>query len=474
MIVALVGTGVLLTFTTRGIQFRRFPFAIRQVLAGLGSKAQGEGTVTPFQALSTSLAATVGVGNIAAGGPGALFWLFVSGVFGMATKFSEIAISLNYRERDASGTMRGGPMYVLARGMRLPWLGAIFAGLTALAGFGIGNMVQANSVADVAASSFGVPPFVSGIALAAATALVVLGGIKRIAEVAQVLVPGMCALYLAAALYVLVTHLGELPSVIQLVLPSAFNGQAALGGFAGATVRNAVQLGIARGLFSNEAGLGSAPIVHASAVTDHPVRQAMYGIFGVFVDTLVVCMLTGFVVLSTGVWTSGATGASLSAQAFQTGLPGEWGDSLVSIAIILFRVLNRRRLGLLRRDRDYIFVRNQSSVTLPPSLGWIRISRCRRQPAVHLEPLRHAQRLNGRSKSGRYPRLTCSIEETYQRILLERSFIGTIKPYARSRTSRRPRDETRPSNSNRKQAPAACLRQTDDLLPDSGSSQCGN
>jgi len=343
MIVALVGTGILLTFTTRGIQFRRFPFAIRQVLGGLGAKPQGEGTVTPFQALSTSLAATVGVGNIAgvstaiaAGGPGALFWLFVSGVFGMATKFAEIAISLNYRERDASGTMRGGPMYVLARGMRLPWLGAIFAGLTALAGFGIGNMVQANSVADVAQSSFGVPPFISGIALAAATALVILGGIKRIAEVAQVLVPGMCALYLAAALYVLVTHLGELPSVIQLVLSSAFNGQAALGGFAGATVRNAVQLGIARGLFSNEAGLGSAPIVHASAVTDHPVRQAMYGIFGVFVDTLVVCMLTGFVVLSTGVWTSGATGASLSAQAFQTGLPGEWGASLVSIAIILF------------------------------------------------------------------------------------------------------------------------------------------
>ncbi len=227
-------------------------------------------------------------------------------------------------------------MYVLARGMRLPWLGAIFAGLTALAGFGIGNMVQANSVADVAQSSFGVPPFISGIALAAATALVVLGGIKRIAEVAQVLVPGMCALYLAAALYVLATHLGELPAVIQLVLSSAFNGQAAIGGFAGATVRNAVQLGIARGLFSNEAGLGSAPIVHASAVTDHPVRQAMYGIFGVFVDTLVVCMLTGFVVLSTGVWSSGETGASLSARAFQAGLPGEWGDSLISVAIILF------------------------------------------------------------------------------------------------------------------------------------------
>ncbi len=343
MIVALVGVGVLLTFATRGIQFHRFPFAVRQVLGGFGSQASGEGTLTPFQALSTSLAATVGVGNIAgvstaiaSGGPGVLFWLFVSGVFGMATKFSEIAISLHYREKDAKGVMRGGPMYVLARGLRLPWLGAVFAAFTALAGFGIGNLTQANSVADVAETSFGVPPYISGLILASVAALVVLGGIRRIAEVTQILVPGMCLLYFVAALYVVARNAGELPRVVHLILSSAFSGQAVVGAFAGASVREAVQFGISRGLFSNEAGLGSAPIVHAAAITDHPVRQAAYGIFGVFVDTLVVCMLTGFVVLSTGVWTSGGTGAALSAQAFQAGLPGAWGDSFVSFGIILF------------------------------------------------------------------------------------------------------------------------------------------
>lgn len=343
MIVSLIGVGILLTAVTRGIQFFRFPFAVRQVLGGLGSKPAGEGTVTPFQALSTSLAATVGVGNIAgvstaiaSGGPGVLFWLFVSGLVGMATKFAEIAVSLRYREKDAQGVMRGGAMYVLSRGLRLPWLGAVFAALTALAAFGIGNMTQANSVADVAKTSFGVPPYISGLVLAAAASFVVLGGIRRIAEIAELLVPGMCLLYFAAAVFVVVKNAAELPGVIHLILSSAFSGQAALGAFAGAGVRQAMQFGIARGLASNEAGLGSAPIVHASAVTDHPVRQAMYGIFGVFVDTLVVCMLTGFVLLSTGVWTSGGTGASLSAQAFQAGLPGAWGNSFVSIATILF------------------------------------------------------------------------------------------------------------------------------------------
>lgn len=343
MIVALVGAGILLTVATRGIQFYRFPFAVRQVLGGLRSKPAGEGTVTPFQALSTSLAATVGVGNIAgvstaiaSGGPGVLFWLFISGLAGMATKFAEIAVSLRYREKDAAGVMRGGAMYVLSRGLRLPWLGTVFAALTALAAFGIGNMTQANSVADVANTNFGVPPYISGLVLAAAASFVVVGGIRRIAEIAELLVPGMCLLYFAAAVYVVVKNAGELPGVIHLIVSSAFSGKAAVGAFAGASVRQAMQFGIARGLASNEAGLGSAPIVHASAVTDHPVRQAMYGIFGVFVDTLVVCMLTGFVVLSTGVWTSGGTGASLSAQAFQTGLPGAWGSSFVSIATILF------------------------------------------------------------------------------------------------------------------------------------------
>ncbi len=343
MMVALIGAGVLLTFVTRGIQFRKLTFAFREVLGKLTAKREGEGTVSPFQALATALASTVGVGNIAGvstaiftGGPGALFWLMVSGVLGMATKFSEIAVALHYRERDNRGIMRGGPMYVLSKGLGLPWLGVVFAALTACAAFGIGNMVQANSVAEAAETSFGAAKSTTGLVMAAVTALVVLGGIKRIVEVTQVLVPFMCIVYLGGALFIVIKFIDQVPGVISLVIRSAFEGHAVAGGFAGATVSAAIRAGIARGLFSNEAGLGSAPIVHASAVTDHPVRQACYGIFEVFVDTLVVCLLTGLVVLTTGAWKLGETGAAMSARAFEIGLPGVWGDLLVSTGLILF------------------------------------------------------------------------------------------------------------------------------------------
>lgn len=342
MMVLLVGAGIVLTFATGGVQFVRFPFAVRQVL-GLGRQPSGQGTVSPFQALATSLSATVGIGNIAgvsiaiaAGGPGAIFWMFVTGVVGMATKFAEIAVALCYRTQDAGGTVRGGAMYVLSAGFGRPWLGSLFAGLCALAAFGIGNMTQANTVATGMQVSYGVPAWVTGLALAGVTALVVLGGIRRIAEVASVLVPVMCGLYVLCAVIVLGLHWDRLPGVLELVLRSAFTGQAALGGFAGSTVRGAMQTGISRGLFSNEAGLGSAPIVHAAAVTDHPVRQAAYGIFGVFVDTLLVCMLTAATVLSTGVWTSGLTGAALTSQAFLQGLPGSWGEQMVAVSVTLF------------------------------------------------------------------------------------------------------------------------------------------
>lgn len=343
LMILLVGVGVLLTVVTRGIQFRRLPFAFREVLGKLFDKNSGTGSVTPFQALSTALASTVGVGNIAGvataiflGGPGALFWLMVSGLFGMATKFSEIVIALHYRERDSSGVMRGGAMYVLSKGLKMPWLGAAFALLTSLAAFGIGNMVQANSVADAVFSSYGIPRQCTAIILCALVGMVVLGGIQRIARITTVLVPFMCLLYLGGSLVIVLRHFSEIPSMVMLVLDSAFGGQAAMGGFAGATVMQAMRMGIARGLFSNEAGLGSAPIVHASASTDHPVRQGLYGIFEVFIDTLVVCLLTGFAILATGAWTSGANGAALSAKAFEIGLPGVWGGLVVSTSVITF------------------------------------------------------------------------------------------------------------------------------------------
>ncbi len=342
MMVVLIGTGIFLTFATHGVQFRKFFFAGRQVL-GLDRPSMGEGAVSGYQALATSLSATVGVSNIAgipvaiaAGGPGAIFWLFVAGLFGMATKFAEIAIALQYREKDRNGEMRGGAMYVLAKGFRMPWFGSVFAALCALAAFGIGNLIQGNSVAAAMQVSFGVPHWMTGLVLVGATALVVLGGLHRIAEVASVLVPVMCSTYVLCALYVLIANWSELPGVVVLVFDSAFTGQAALGGFAGATVRSAIRSGIARGLNSNEAGLGSAPIVHAAAVTDHPIRQATYGIFGVFVDTIVVCMLTASTVLLTGTWTSGLEGLEIAANAFQQGLPGTWGGNMVSVAVALF------------------------------------------------------------------------------------------------------------------------------------------
>jgi AGCS family alanine or glycine:cation symporter len=339
----LMGTGVYLTLLTRGVQLRWLGKALGEVLGHVFRKTHAEGTVSPFAAVATALASTVGVGNIAGvstaitiGGPGALFWLMLSGLLGMATKFAEVVLALTYRERDAGGTYRGGAMYILKNGLGRPWLGTLFALLTALAAFGIGNMVQANSVAASMKASFGIAPAVSGAVIVALTAVVILGGITRIAEVTQYLVPFMCLSYLLGAGVILVTHAGELPAAIQTVVASAFSGHAAVGGFAGAGVMQAKRFGIARGLFSNEAGLGSAPMVHATARTDHPVRQGLYGIFEVFVDTVLVCASTGLVVLVTGEWSKGTTGAALAAKAFQTGLPGAWGDVVVTTGILTF------------------------------------------------------------------------------------------------------------------------------------------
>jgi AGCS family alanine or glycine:cation symporter len=342
MIALLIGTGLLLTVLTGFVQFRRLGAALREVLGHVFARGQGRGSVTPFQAVSTALASTVGVGNIAGvataihiGGPGALFWLWVSGLLGMCTKFAEIVISLHYREPDERGSMRGGAMYTL-RALKLPWLGAVFALLTALAAFGIGNMVQANSVAESLRSSFGLSPFVTGVVLVVVTAVVIIGGIKRIGEFASVLVPFMAVLYLIGGLVILLLHVSRIPEAFALVLAGAFEGTAATGGFAGSSVALAIRYGFARGLFSNEAGLGSAPMVHAAAQTDHPVRQGLYGIFEVFVDTILICTMTGLVILTTGTWSGGATGAALSASAFETGLPGVWGGLLVTGGIVLF------------------------------------------------------------------------------------------------------------------------------------------
>jgi AGCS family alanine or glycine:cation symporter len=375
MLILLVGTGLLLTILTGFVQFRHLGTALVEVLGKLRRGARGSGSVTPFQAVATALASTVGVGNIAGvataifiGGPGALFWLWVSGILGMATKFAEIVVALHYREPDSSGVMRGGAMYTLKK-LGYPWLGGAFALLTGLAAFGIGNMVQANSVAQVLGVSFGIAPAIAGIILIAVTGAVILGGIKRIAQVTEYLVPFMALFYLAGGLVILVLRAGEIPGVIGLVFESAFSGSAAAGGFAGSTIMLAMRYGIARGLFSNEAGLGSAPMVHAAAQTDHPVRQGMYGIFEVFVDTVLICTVTGLVILVTGVWQTGITGAELSAKAFETGLPGTWGHIVVTTGLVLFAystIIGWSYYG--ETGMVYLF---GTKATLPYRLAWL-------------------------------------------------------------------------------------------------------
>jgi AGCS family alanine or glycine:cation symporter len=289
----------------------------------------------------TALSATVGTGNIAgvataiaAGGPGALFWMWITGLVGMATKYGEAVLAVKYRTSDEAGTMSGGPMYYIANGLGWKWLGLMFAIFASIAAFGIGNMVQSNSVADAVQATFHVPTYVTGIVLMVLTALVILGGIKSIGKVTGVVVPIMIIFYMGGALLVLLLNIGAIPKAIMLVIQQAFTPTAASGGFAGATVMLAIRMGVARGVFSNESGLGSAPIAAAAAQTKSPVSQALVSMTQTFIDTIVVCTMTGLVLILTGAWDSGKTGAELTTFAFQSGIAG--GNYIVTIGLMLF------------------------------------------------------------------------------------------------------------------------------------------
>ena len=343
LLVLLVGTGIYLTFLLRGIQFTKLFHSLWLALIKRKDDGDNPGDITHFQALMTALAATVGTGNIAGvataiavGGPGALFWMWITGLFGMATKYAEAVLAVKYREIDDQGTMSGGPMYYLTKGLNARWLGIIFAIFASIAAFGIGNMVQSNSVADAIQHSFNVPVEITGIVLAVATALVILGGIKSIGKVTGFLVPFMIVFYTLAALFVVVIHFQHIPEVFGLVLYEAFTPTAATGGFLGSTVMLSMRMGVARGVFSNESGLGSAPIAAAAAQTKHPVTQALVSMTQTFIDTIVICTLTGFAILVSGAWTTGVTGVPLTSTAFTTALPGEWGGIVVSLGIIFF------------------------------------------------------------------------------------------------------------------------------------------
>ncbi|MTI09379.1 alanine/glycine:cation symporter family protein [Curvivirga aplysinae] len=346
MLILILGVGFFMSLGLKLMPILKLGTGFKLLAGGVHAKEgeESEGEVPPYQALMTAMAATVGTGNIAGvatavflGGPGALFWMWMTALVGMATKYSEAVLAVHYREVDEEGNHVGGPMYYIKNGMGKSWgwLGAAFAIFGAIAGFGIGNGVQSNSIAAVIETNFSVSPLVTGIILMVLVGLVLIGGIKRIGSVAGALVPLMAVAYIIAGLVVLAINADQLGAAFALVIESAFTGHAAQGGFAGAAVWAAIRFGVARGVFSNEAGLGSAPIAHASAQTKDPVRQGLIAMLGTFLDTIIVCSVTGLVIVTSGLWTSGESGAALTSAAFAEALPGV-GNYIVAIALALF------------------------------------------------------------------------------------------------------------------------------------------
>jgi len=362
MLVLLLGTGIFLTIRTHWIQIGKFGFIMRNTLGSLFKKrSKGSGqNLSPFQAVSTALAGTVGTGNIAgvtgaifAGGPGAVFWMWLSAFFGMCTKYSEIVLSMKYRETDQNGVYRGGPMYYIKNGLgkNWKWLAAVFALLGGLACFGIGNIAQSSEIAGAVVTLAGVKAgteqamtiqLIAGIVLAAVVAIVIIGGVKRIGQVTSYLVPVMSVLYIAAGIIVLILKITSFPATLWLIVKSAFSFKAVGGGLFGIAIMNAMKNGFARGVFSNEAGLGSAPMAHAASTVEEPCEQAIWGVFEVFVDTIVICSITAFAVLMSGVLdvpggldAFAAQGAA-AVTAFNMIIPGTLTGTIIQISLLFF------------------------------------------------------------------------------------------------------------------------------------------
>ncbi|MBU3097924.1 MULTISPECIES: alanine/glycine:cation symporter family protein [Clostridium] len=319
LIALLFGTHLFLTFRLRFIQ----KYIFKAIKISVTKDDFGDGDVSQFSALTTALAATIGTGNIVGvatavglGGPGAVLWCWLTGVFGIATKYSESLLSVKYRVKTKDGTMAGGPMYVLEHGLGQKWAGILFALFTSVAAFGIGCMVQANSVSSMVYETFKIPTWITGLVIAILVAIVILGGIKKIAKVCDILVPFMAIFYVLGCIIILIIGYKTIGSTIVLIFKDAFSPQAAVGGFAGAGIMMAMRYGVSRGLFSNESGLGSAPIVAAAAKTRNPVKQALVSCTGTFWDTVVVCAMTGLVIVNSGLWQEGLKGAALTKGAF--------------------------------------------------------------------------------------------------------------------------------------------------------------
>lgn len=368
-------TGIYLSLGLRFLTWIKIPLACKLLSKGRTAD-NSNGEIPPYQALMTALSATVGTGNIAGvataialGGPGAIFWMWITAAFGMATKYAEAVLAVKYRNTDESGQYVGGPMYYIKNGLgkHWAWLGGMFAFFGMFAAFGIGNMVQANSLTDAVRTAWDIPYWAIATILTALTASVILGGVKRIGEVASFLVPVMAGVYLVGAAYIIAIHWRAVPETILLIINNAFNGTAAIGGFTGATLWAAIRYGVARGVFSNEAGLGSAAIAHAAAKTKNPVQQGLIAILGVFIDTLIICSMTALVILLSGVWNSGKTGAMLSVWAFQAGWQG--GGLVVAFGLCIFAfttILGWSYYG--ERCAQFLFGRR---IILPYRILWI-------------------------------------------------------------------------------------------------------
>ncbi|MDR2324387.1 MAG: sodium:alanine symporter family protein [Acidovorax sp.] len=344
IIVLILGTGFYLQLRLRFMPLRNIAYGFRMIWRSRHANDKAHGDISPYAALMTALSATVGTGNIAGvataiavGGPGALFWMWMTALVGMATKYAEVLLAVHYREKDAKGQWVGGPMYAIKNGLgrKWKWLGTLFAIFGGLAGFGIGCMVQSNGVSSAMHDAFGIPLWVTGLVCAVLTAAVILGGIQRIGAVAEKLIPAMCIAYVLCVGVVLAVFAGQIPQALATIFEQAFSPTAATGGFIGSTVLMAIRMGVARGIFSNEAGLGTAGIAQAAGASKDPVFSGIVGMMGTFIDTIVVCTMTGLAIVVTGVWQGGANGAVLSAQSFEAALPGV-GKYVLAICLAVF------------------------------------------------------------------------------------------------------------------------------------------
>lgn len=346
MLTLLIGVGLFLTIKTGFLQFKKFGYIMRKTIFGLGTKEQlkkDNSGVSPFQAVATAMAGTIGTGSIAgvataivSGGPGAVFWMWISALLGMITKYSEIVLSLNFREKNKKGEWVGGPMYYIKNGLNLKWLAGIFAVFAMIACLGTGNATQSNSIAIALESAAGVKPWITGIVLTGIAGAVILGGVRRIALVNEKLVPVMAIFYVGATLIALIINADKIPAAFALIFKEAFNFKAAAGGTAGYGIMLAMHYGFSRGVFSNEAGLGSAPIAHAASSTKDPVQQGLWGMFEVFFTTIIICTCSALIILSTGIWDTGTlSGSALSIASFNNILPGV-GGGVITLATVFF------------------------------------------------------------------------------------------------------------------------------------------